>query len=118
MTLSIEDLATITLHGGGHSSPDDGHCLLEVVAMFAGEAFSDNPQCVDPVLRSFGMSWNDGMRSDAESDPLKPHIVRLVGTHKSDELSQKRGWMAMDWLIRVHCAAWFALNPGLAHHAE
>ncbi|RKP56753.1 hypothetical protein [Pararobbsia silviterrae] len=118
MELTLDDLATIDLHRGGHSGPDDGHCLLEVVAMFAGEPFSDNPQCVDPVLRSFGMAWNDGMRSDAERAQLKPYIMRLVGTRKSPELSQKRGWMAMDWLVRVHTAAWLALNPGLAHHAD
>jgi len=118
MTLKIEDLETITLNNGGHVSPEQGHCLLEVVSMFAGESFSDKPQCVDPILRSFGISWNDGMRSDAERAQLKQYIVRLVGTNKGPELSQKRGWMAMDWIVRTYCAAWLALNPGLAHHAE
>jgi hypothetical protein len=116
--LTLEELAAITLHHGGHQSPEEGHCLLEVVSMFAGESFGDSPQCVDPILATFGRSWNDGMRSDAERATLKQYIVRLPGTNKGDALSQKRGWMAMDWLIRVHCAAWLALNPGLAHHAQ
>ena len=118
MKLTIEDLDTITLNHGGHNSPEEGHCLLEVVALFAGESFNDRPPCVDSVLRAFGMAWNDGMRSDEERAQLKQYIVRLVGTNKGPELSQKRGWMAIDWLVRVHTAAWLALSPGLAHHAE
>jgi len=118
MPLKIEDLATIKLNSGSHISPHAGHCLLEVVSMFAGESFGDKPECVDFVLAAFGRSWNDGMRNDAEREQLKQYITRLVGTNKGPELSQKRGWMAMDWIVRTYCAAWLALNPGLAHHAE
>jgi hypothetical protein len=118
MKLSIEDLDRIALNHGSHSSPDEGHCLLEVVSMFAGESFGDEPQCVDPVLRSFGIAWNDGMRSDEERAQLKQYITRLVGTNKSPALSQKRGWMAMDWIVRTYCAAWLSINPSLVHHAE
>jgi hypothetical protein len=50
--LTEAELAAIALNSGGHSSPDEGHCLLEVVSMFAGEQFGDKPQCVDPVLRA------------------------------------------------------------------
>lgn len=116
--LTIDDLDAIKLSSGKHDDAGDGHCLLEVVSMFAGEAFSDRPVCVDPVLAAFGMSWNDGLRSDDEREQLKKYITRLVGTKKGTELAKKRGWMAMDWLVRVHCSAWFALNPSLAHHAE
>ena len=118
MKISEQDFDAIVLNAGGHDSPENGHCLLEVVSMLSGEPFSDSPKCVDPVLSSFGIGWNDGMRSDEERAQLKQYIVRLVGTNNGHALSQKRGWMAMDWLIRVHCAAWLTLNPGLAHHAE
>ncbi|MEM5429369.1 hypothetical protein [Cupriavidus oxalaticus] len=114
-TINID---TIILNHGGHSSPEDGHCLLEVVSMFAGEDFGDSPVCVDPILAQFGRSWNDGMRSNDERAQLKQYITRLPGTAKGPELSQKRGWMAADWLIRVHTVAWLALTPALAHHAE
>ncbi|HIE4431962.1 hypothetical protein [Burkholderia multivorans] len=118
MKLTIEDLETLTIHHGGHKSPGEGHCLLEVVSMFAGEQFSDSPKCVDPILAQFGRSWNDGMRSDEDRAQLKIYITRLPGTNKGPELSQKRGWMAMDWIVRTYCAAWLALNPRLAHHAD
>jgi hypothetical protein len=112
------DLESVVLKSGAHESPEDGMCLLEVVSMFADEDFGDSPACVDSILAQFGRSWNDGMRSDAERAQLKQYIARLPGTNKGSALSQKRGWMALDWLIRVHTAAWLALNPGLVHHAE
>ncbi|WP_369163840.1 hypothetical protein, partial [Burkholderia pseudomallei] len=118
MKLTIEDLDNIVINHGAHDSPDEGHCLLEVVSMFAGEQFGDSPACVDPILAQFGRSWNDGMRSDYERAQLKIYITRLLGTKKGDPLSQKRGWMAMDWIVRTYCATWLALNPGLIHHAE
>lgn len=48
--LTEEEIATLKLDSGNHSSPEHGHCLLEVVSMFAGEDFGDSPRCVDPVL--------------------------------------------------------------------
>ncbi|HHX3695579.1 TPA: hypothetical protein ACU9T0_006538, partial [Burkholderia cenocepacia] len=118
MKLTIEDLETLNLNHGNHNSPEEGHCLLEVVSMFAGEQFGDSPDCVDPVLAEFGRSWNDGMRSDEERAQLKVYITRLPGTNKGPDLSQKRTWMAMDWIVRTYCVAWLALNPGLAHHTD
>ena len=112
------DLESVVLNIGSHESPEHGMCLLEVVSLFAGEDFGDSPACVDPTLAKFGRSWNDGMRSDAERAQLKQYITRLPGTNKGSALSKKRGWMALDWLIRVHTAEWLALNPCLVHHAE
>jgi hypothetical protein len=112
------DLESVVLKSGAHNSPEEGMCLVEAASLFAGEPFSDSPTCVDPILAQFARSWNDGMLSDAERAKLKKYITRLPGTNKGSALSQKRGWMALDWLIRVHTAAWLALNPGLVHHAE
>ena len=76
------DLTTITLQSGNHDDPTEGHCLLEVVSLFAGEPFGDHPHCVDLVLAEFGRSWNDGLRSDAEREQLKRYIPLLPGTNK------------------------------------
>ena len=35
--LSPEQLAALRLNAGNHDSPESGHCLLEVVSLFAGE---------------------------------------------------------------------------------
>ena len=41
------DLENIVLSSGAHGSHEEGHCLLEVVSMFAGDDFGDSPACVD-----------------------------------------------------------------------
>ncbi|MEF3068012.1 hypothetical protein [Pandoraea apista] len=117
-TSSTLDLETVVLSAGSHDSDSGEHCLLEVVSMFAGEPFGDSPICVDPVLAAFGRAWNDGMRTDEERAQLKQYIPLLVGTAGSKELSDKRSWMAFDWLVRVHCAAWLALTPALKVHSD
>ncbi|VVE00120.1 hypothetical protein PIN31115_02059 [Pandoraea iniqua] len=117
-TSSTLHLESIVLSAGGHDAESGEHCLLEVVSMFAGEPFGDSPMCVDPVLAAFGRAWNDGMRTDEERAQLKQYIHQLVGTAGSAALSEKRSWMAFDWLVRVQCAAWLALTPALKVHAD
>jgi hypothetical protein len=118
MEINLANLDDIELASGSHTSPKQGHCLLEVVSLFANEPFGDSPECVDPVLAAFGRAWNDGMRSNEERAQLKQYITRLPGTAGSKALSEKRSWMAFDWLVRVHCAAWLALTPSLKIHAD
>ena len=112
------NLDNVVLSAGAHKADSGEHCLLEVVSMLAGEPFGDSPACVDPVLVCFGRAWNDGMRTDEERAQLKQYIPLLVGTAGSKALSEKRSWMAFDWLVRAHCAAWLALTPALRAHAD
>ncbi len=70
---------TITLAKGAHSNPEEGMCLLEAASFVAGEAFSDTPQCVSPVLGSFGRSLNDVLPT-AKRQELVPLIPRIIGT--------------------------------------
>jgi hypothetical protein len=114
--LTEAEIAALKLNSGAHDGPESGHCLLEVVSMFAREPFSDKPACVDYVLAEFGRTWNDGMRSDEEREQLKRYIVLLPGTAKGEALSQKRAFMAVDWAIRVYTPAWLDLSPALAEH--
>jgi hypothetical protein len=114
--LTEAEIAALKLNSGEHDGPESGHCLLEVVSMFAREPFSDKPACVDYVLAEFGRTWNDGMRSDEEREQLKRYIVLLPGTAKGEALSQKRAFMAVDWAIRVYTPAWLDLSPALAEH--
>lgn len=117
-TSTTLDLETVVLSTGAHNAESGEHRLLEVVSMFAGEPFGDSPICVDPVLAAFGRAWNDGMRTHEERAQLKQYIPLLVGTAGSKELSEKRSWMAFDWLVRVRCATWLALTPALKVHAD
>jgi len=103
------NLETLTLLKGSHASREDGVCLLEAVAWWAGEEHNDAPACVSPVLAAFGRSWNDGMRSNEERSSLVQYIQLLVGTSGQPEADEVRAWMALDWLIRVHTVAWLKL---------
>ena len=109
------DLSTLVLKAGGHT-PGKDMCLLEAAAYIADEPWSDRPQCVDPVLAAFGRSWNDDMRTDEERASLKQYIPLLIGTADDPELSQRRSWMALDWLVRVQAATWLRA-AGIEQHA-
>ena len=106
------NLDTLTLSAGAHRDRESGTCLLEAVAWWAGEPHSDRPACVSPVLAAFGRSWNDGMRSDEEREQLKPYIPLLVGTAGNPDADERRSYMALDWLVRVHTPAWLRLAGG------
>lgn len=94
------------LLAGEHVTLESGMCLLEATAYVAGEPWSDHPACVSPVLAEFGRAWNDGMRSDEERESLKQYIPRLIGTVGDAAADERRGWLALDWLVRVHTPAW------------
>ncbi|MGW9159604.1 hypothetical protein, partial [Microbacterium sp. NPDC055665] len=96
----IDELDTITLAKGAHSNPEEGMCLLEAASFVAGEAFSDTPQCVSPVLGSFGRSLNDALPTDKRQE-LVPLIPRIIGT-RGDGKDERRSYIALDWLIRTH----------------
>ena len=105
----------ITLDKGAHDSPDDGMCLLEAVSFVRGEAFSDHPKCVSPVLAEFGRNLNDVLPDDTRQQ-LVPFVALLPGT-AGDGLDEARSYLALDWLIRVYTPTWLEL-AGLADEAR
>jgi hypothetical protein len=109
------------LRSGGHKPAqiESGEaCVMEAVAYVAGLPLSDAPDCVCPVIASFMRSWNDSLQSDAERDRLlKPLIPRLIGTKSTPAAEERRSYMALDWLIRVHTPAWLDRVESLKPHA-
>lgn len=101
------DVSTITLSHGAHETRDDGTCLMEAVAWFAGERHSDVPQCASRVLGSFGMKLNDVLPGDKRQE-LRPLIPAIAGT-AGDGLDERRGYLALDWLVRVYLPTWLDL---------
>ena len=97
----------ITLDKGAHDGPDDGMCLLEAVSFVRGETFTDHPKCVSPVLAEFGRNLNDVLPDDTRQQ-LVPFIPLLPGT-AGDGLDETRGYLALDWLIRVYTPTWLEL---------
>jgi len=92
---------------GTHARPEDGRCAMEWVSHLAGEPHSDEPTCVSPVLRAMCIALNDGLEHEPRQR-LRPYLTRTIGT-ADDRLDDRRGWMAMDWLIRLYTPAWLRL---------
>ena len=108
-------LDQITLKSGAHTSFAQGACLLEAASYVAGEAWTDHPQCVSPVLGAYGRSLNDVLPDDRRQE-LKPYIPRLIGT-ADDGKDEARSYIALDWLIRTYTPAFLDL-AGLTEEAE
>lgn len=72
-------VGTLRLAPGGHDSPRDGVCVVELASLLAGERFSDRPACVDHVIGGYLRSLNDRV-SHAERQRLLPYAERAVGS--------------------------------------
>lgn len=107
------------LTSGSHDSPDDGLCLLEAVALLAGEAHTDRPACASPVLAGYGRTINDTLLPERED--LEPRLralaPRLVGTAGQPELDRQAGLIAMRWPIQVYLPT-LLTSAGLGEHAQ
>jgi len=69
----------ILLTAGDHSSPADGLCLMEAVALLAGERHGDWPTCVCPALVEFRRILNDTMPDQWRTGLLLQLVPALVG---------------------------------------
>ncbi|WP_248963582.1 hypothetical protein [Sphaerisporangium perillae] len=101
------DLATLELGVGKHDAPGQVMCLTEAVAYLTGETHSDHPECVSPVLGSYGRKINDLLPYELRQQ-LKPLIPRLVGT-AGDGKDGARSYLALDWLVRTYLVTWLDL---------
>jgi hypothetical protein len=52
MTLNLE---TLTLAHGAHDRREQGVCLMEAVAWWAGKEHTDHPPCVSPVASALDL---------------------------------------------------------------
>lgn len=67
------------LSRGSHQNPEAGACVMEMVSFLAGESFSDNPNCVDPALRSLAICINDWV-SDDNRNQISLLIPKFMNT--------------------------------------
>jgi hypothetical protein len=102
----MADLDNIHLAFGAHYSREEGMCLMEAVAYIAGEPHTDRPECVCPVLASFGRVWNDALNDEDRNRLLRPFIRRLIGTRSTPKVEERRAFMAADWAVRVAAPVW------------
>jgi hypothetical protein len=114
----LSTLDSVILKSGSHEK-GNAMCVMEAVAYIAGEPWSDHPYCACPVIAAFLRSWNDWLPSDADRGRLlKPLVRKLVDTRSTPNVKERRAYLALDWLIRVHTPKWLDLRPELAPHAK
>lgn len=109
------DLATATLSRGSHD-PDSGkHCVMELVARFAGEPWTDRPACACPVLTRYTIPLHDRMPDD-QRQRLLAYVPLLAGSRSTPDVERKRGYLAATWAVKVFAPK--ALEAaGCADHA-
>jgi hypothetical protein len=87
---------------------------MEAVAYFAGEPHSDQPKCVSPYLRQFGIRLNDRVTDEQRQDLVR-FVPLVVGT-AGDGLDDQRRWLAADHVTRVTVPMWLDI-AGLTDHS-
>ena len=99
------DLTTAHLDKGSHNNPEEGYCLMEAVSIYAGEPFSETPDCVPVTLEDFGAYWNDIL-----DDQHRQHLIRLIPklayADASNEAEVARVWTTLDWLLFDYLPMW------------
>ena len=92
ITMDFADvLKNSPLSVGGHSSPKEGNCVMEKVAMLWAlhsgkdvlESFSDLPECTNSVIAKAAQAVNDRV-SDEERQKLNFFIPRLLRARRTD----------------------------------
>lgn len=68
-----------SLAAGAHDPGDGEACVMEYVALLAGEDWSDRPDCTHPLLAHEARTVNDEL-DDRDRPLLVPLVGRLFGT--------------------------------------
>ena len=71
------ELREYTLEPGAHETREAGMCLMELVALLAGEEHSDRPRCASPLLAHYARLANDALDNQRRGVllPLAPELV-------------------------------------------
>jgi hypothetical protein len=88
----------IRLGAGRHDSPADGACVVELASVLANEPFSDQPECVCPVIAAFLRGWNDRSAYSERERMLRPYAARIVGTRASAVVTTWRRDLCLAWV--------------------
>ncbi len=111
----LNNLWKYELCSGNSDAPRNGACLMDAVSWLEYGRLGDHPECVCPVIATFGRGINDAM-SNKGRQRLRVFIPRLVGT--VDPKNEKARGEYLAWqAIRVFAP--LALNvAGLKNEAS
>lgn len=124
----VSALADPWLSVGAHAEPTESvvpdrgdwqWCMMEVAAWMAGEAWSDDPANVSPVIAQLCKLLNDRLPDDSRQD-LKDWLVvapnGVIDTVDAGKETTRRN-MCTDWLVRTFLPLWFDA-AGMADEAD
>lgn len=113
----IEDLPHGYLHmkRGSRGAFNLDICATETFTYLTG-AQNDAPRCVSPILARFAGTLHDDLDGERRHE-LTRLVPSLLGT-ADDGLDERRGYMALDWLIRTWLPTWLDLVPSCADDAR
>jgi hypothetical protein len=112
----VPEFDSIVIDAEQHGRRGTRLTVLELAAWLGGEAHTDEPRSVSPVLRLFVRHLARGL-DDPRRQQLKPVAPRLVGTDRGAEDERRRAWELTDWLVRVHAPPWLR-RAGLTESAD
>jgi hypothetical protein len=101
---------TIKLSKGKHDSPEQGACVMELASMLAGEAFSDHPASVCPVIGAFLRAYNDSIGDHRRQD-LYAYAAKVVGSRGSAGLEHARAEYVSAWVSLRERRRWRRFLP-------
>ena len=103
---------TIKLSKGKHSSPEDGACVMELASMLAGEAFTDHPVSVCPVVGSFLRAYNDSI-DDNRRQSLYEYASKVVDSRGPQRDQYARAERLAEWADEMYRSRrrWFLRSP-------
>ena len=99
---------TVRLEAGGHPSPHQGMCVLELASVLAGDQFSGYPSSVCPVIATFLRCYNDEL-DDRRRQDLIPYAALVVGSRASRPVERRRARECRRWVVEV-------ARPGFWRH--
>jgi hypothetical protein len=91
---------TVRIDRGKHAAPEEGACVMELASMLGGEAFSDRPHSVCPVVAGFLRGYNDLVDDDRRQE-LYRYASEVVGSAGDRMLRWRRRRMLRRWARSV-----------------
>jgi hypothetical protein len=90
-----KNLKSFTVTTGSHGSPEEGMCVMELVAYMAGEPHSDAPQCACPTIAAGARQANDSGPQWLR-DELRDRTFKIIGSKKDLRTQVKRARVFAD----------------------
>lgn len=94
---------------GVHSKFSEGCSIMEAIALVSGEAWTDRPRSVCPVISSFLRTWGESLPDQERTKLLLTVIGSVTGTKSTAGIEAQRAETAFNWLKTVYLKAWLTL---------